>query len=642
MDSDSDELPPIEPLSKRWEPNPDPSTIGVPGLDTTAPIQDQIEQIEQLITIRLQNIDAGFARAHQVLSTRILPSIRRYAVNSEPIREAARFWVSFYEQAAQVRIPTTEDFSDVVEQQSAHSEEEAEPGPSTESSNHTRTFDPNMTPSESSFSPEDALISSTPMTHPMGRPRSGSEEETPSSWAASMESPLERLDKGLKSLREEDDSVIDFSEQNSVASQQSVQPDVARARQPVFAAKDKGKGKPQLPSLLQNVLSKKIRTADERDASATATSSKHTSPLKVKQKTPKRNPYVPPDSRRADWDGIVDLSKPAPSRGESSSPGWSSDEDNYPPPNMSPPASAMFANRIGRTPVKEAAARIGQDLVGDAERLRRRFGAAEETSFTTSLSTPDLSMYSKRALGIRASERSESTVLSSPTPVTSAGETSAEPSIESMMRHFGLDASKYAASAGQEQGGANDSFDSSFDDESGSVFAGLNALEDEGGGDGDGDGDSSEEEFFEGHTGAPSAAFLMASQRQRRVSDDSFGGSDHSSDSLDGDEDAGAGQAIHPFASAYSGPQDDDGFDDSFDDDEGLGGGGGGEEEPTVFGLPPAQRAAAMAGRNGGGQLRLLGQDLLDDTTALDMHIRANSIPDTPTPWGGAGGLGPL
>ena len=47
-------LKPIHPLPERWQPTPDPNDIVVPGLDTNAPIHDQIEQIEQLITIKLQ------------------------------------------------------------------------------------------------------------------------------------------------------------------------------------------------------------------------------------------------------------------------------------------------------------------------------------------------------------------------------------------------------------------------------------------------------------------------------------------------------------------------------------------------------------------------------------------------------------
>ena len=104
-----DTLPPIEPLSERWVPAADPFTVDVPGLDRSAPVQDQIDYLEQMITIKLQvrvflaclcldvygesirqNIDANFARAHQILSTKILPAVKRFAVNTEPIREAAK------------------------------------------------------------------------------------------------------------------------------------------------------------------------------------------------------------------------------------------------------------------------------------------------------------------------------------------------------------------------------------------------------------------------------------------------------------------------------------------------------------------------------------------------------------------------
>lgn len=50
----ADRLKPIDPKSERWEPAADPNDIVVPGLDTTASANDQIEQIEQLITIKLQ------------------------------------------------------------------------------------------------------------------------------------------------------------------------------------------------------------------------------------------------------------------------------------------------------------------------------------------------------------------------------------------------------------------------------------------------------------------------------------------------------------------------------------------------------------------------------------------------------------
>ena len=48
------ELKSIPPNPPRWEPSIDPSSITIPGLDTTASVNDQIDQIDQLITLKLQ------------------------------------------------------------------------------------------------------------------------------------------------------------------------------------------------------------------------------------------------------------------------------------------------------------------------------------------------------------------------------------------------------------------------------------------------------------------------------------------------------------------------------------------------------------------------------------------------------------
>ena len=49
-----DHRKPIAPNPPRWKPAADPTTIDVPGLDTDASVLDQIEQLEQMITIKLQ------------------------------------------------------------------------------------------------------------------------------------------------------------------------------------------------------------------------------------------------------------------------------------------------------------------------------------------------------------------------------------------------------------------------------------------------------------------------------------------------------------------------------------------------------------------------------------------------------------
>jgi len=151
--------------------------------------------------------------------------------------------------------------------------------------------------------------------------------------------------------------------------------------------------------------------------------------------------------------------------------------------------------------------------------------------------------------------------------------------------------------------------------------------------DSDSDSDSFVEEAH--NTAHPSAAFLMASQHQQGA-DDSFGSSNRSSDSLD-DVDAGQGGMVHPFAGMSS--SEGDAFDDdSFDNDQYQG-----PEEETVFGVPPAQRQAAAAPTDrrgtGGQQLKLLGEDLLQDTIGIGSAMAmAGRVEESPTPYPGPRG----
>jgi DASH complex subunit ASK1 len=151
--------------------------------------------------------------------------------------------------------------------------------------------------------------------------------------------------------------------------------------------------------------------------------------------------------------------------------------------------------------------------------------------------------------------------------------------------------------------------------------------------DSDSDSDSFVEEAH--NTAHPSAAFLMASQRQQDA-DDSFGSSNRSSDSFD-DVDAGQGGMVHPFAGMSS--SEGDAFDDdSFDNDQYQG--QQGPEEETVFGVPPAQRQATAASRGPAGQqLKLLGEDLLQDTIGIGSAMAmAGRVEESPTPYPGPRG----
>jgi len=66
-----------------------PPFFEIPGINPSSPLSTQMEQIDQLNTLLLQEIDANFAKFHQVVTARILPEIKRFAIAGEPTREAA-------------------------------------------------------------------------------------------------------------------------------------------------------------------------------------------------------------------------------------------------------------------------------------------------------------------------------------------------------------------------------------------------------------------------------------------------------------------------------------------------------------------------------------------------------------------------
>ncbi|KAF8332227.1 hypothetical protein F5887DRAFT_894571, partial [Amanita rubescens] len=118
---------------------------------------------------------------------------KRYAVGMEPVREAAKFWTSFYEQAAQIRILTFDNHETVNENtESEQDDPELTVQPQSDS------VEPSMSTSESLFMPGQHAYSSTPAIE-----RTTHAYTTGSSWAASVESPLVRLDREIQDLARE-------------------------------------------------------------------------------------------------------------------------------------------------------------------------------------------------------------------------------------------------------------------------------------------------------------------------------------------------------------------------------------------------------------------------------------------------------
>ncbi|KAF8899309.1 DASH complex subunit Ask1-domain-containing protein [Infundibulicybe gibba] len=616
---------PISPNPPRWQSSSDPTSIHVPGLDTTASVHDQIDQIEQLITIKLQNIDENFSKIHNLLANTLLPAVKRYAVGTEPVREAAKFWTSFYEQAAQIHIPTYDDYSTTNEQPPEHEEYDATATDSrpTEEVTITQTQDdgPSISSNESSFMPGQAAFSSTPATARLATKYHSFMSETSDdpSWSASMETP------------------------------HPTPPPNPPPPSPQQSRSNKGKGKDSAQPLLRNVLKRTLLSASDISSSDVGLHSLSPSKSKRKPKTPVPkafNPYLPPETDPDDWDGIVDLqdsplTTPRRSgystRRNPATPDQDSDDDSFdglpsgmsPPVLMSParpPRSLAELGLVGlkQTPSKQASARIKRDILADIQRqsgvkeARKIYGYSHgsgggESSMSTIPTPPSLSRYHR--------------------PDSSDDESAGgDASLESMMRRVALNIPPGSGATGSTPGlrlRPRSTFTKLEPTESSStpvykpaeaVTPGADLIEfpeDFVNPGSDSDSDSLDEV---NNTAHPSAAFLMAS-RGVAGADDSFGSSNHSDSPTEEDADL-ALAPVHPFAQVVE----DDGFDDSFDDD-GFQVTEGGPPEETLFGVPPAERV-----RMENAQLKMLGEGLLQTRGPVASGSHPEETP-TPANW---------
>ncbi|KAG2099836.1 uncharacterized protein F5147DRAFT_711190 [Suillus discolor] len=678
----------IIPNPPRWQASADPGSIDVPGLDTNASVNDQIDQIEQLITIKLQNIDTNFSKIQNIMATKLLPAVKRYAVSTEPVREAAKFWTSFYEKAAQVHIPTYEEYSSLHEQQSeATSQAENSTRPDAEESlfdteddetpshNRNRTYGPNSTASESSFMPSNA-VSSTPAR--TGLSGNDTVDDQPS-WSASLESPLVRLDRELQNFTLGEDSKASAGQDSTYNSfayeeENTVQQFLDKGKSRDYSREDsvsQGASRPNFSS--SRVPPSVLPTPRGLPTSA------RVSPLKVKPKTPmaipqhlhaylpprnhpdpplpsprrqryQRSPHkpYPPLSSTSNSSSMLDipsLTRPSDDSNRSFDQFNDSFDDSAElMRGLSPPRTVAFPRGprssvglgllppLGRTPGKDLHHALGRTPKKEAaERIRRDLLGDVQSDHSSVRSSATVDRFGGfKKFGYSIPEGTEDTMSTIPTP----------PSITRYTRHTYLaehdsnDASSSYARIMCKTGLSIPESTSTSKSHSVGSHQSLETAR---------LAPTSQPQALhtpdpypdlfhfqqeELSTLQPSTAFLMASARNQDA-DDSFGSSNsnHSIDSIGegfGDE----GGAVHPFARAVE--DDGDGFDDSFDSVDGDVGGLEVQEE-TVFGIPPAQR---KHGR-GLAELRLLGEDLLQDTIGIGSQLaKAGRIEESPTPYG--------
>ncbi|KAF9969515.1 DASH complex subunit ask1, partial [Modicella reniformis] len=99
---------------------------------TTEEVLDEIERLDQNITMVLQDIDESFSQCNYIVSTKILPQIDRYAESSRLVREQARRWIYFFRAASAPSVPTadrrTQTVRDTKDKQQQQQQDVETPG----------------------------------------------------------------------------------------------------------------------------------------------------------------------------------------------------------------------------------------------------------------------------------------------------------------------------------------------------------------------------------------------------------------------------------------------------------------------------------------------------------------------------------
>ncbi|KAF2401700.1 hypothetical protein EJ06DRAFT_542327 [Trichodelitschia bisporula] len=75
----------------------------------TLTLPEELEKLEQSITLTLQEIDHNFSRAHRIVTTSILPVVEQYAKHSEAVWSGSKFWKQFFEASANVSLSGYEE-----------------------------------------------------------------------------------------------------------------------------------------------------------------------------------------------------------------------------------------------------------------------------------------------------------------------------------------------------------------------------------------------------------------------------------------------------------------------------------------------------------------------------------------------------
>ncbi|AEO67011.1 uncharacterized protein THITE_2115692 [Thermothielavioides terrestris NRRL 8126] len=96
-----------------------------PSAPRNLTLTEELEKLEQSITLTLQEIDHNFSKAHRIVTTSILPLVEQYGEHSRSVWEATKFWKQFFEASANVSLSGYEELAGGEESTAMTTEEES-------------------------------------------------------------------------------------------------------------------------------------------------------------------------------------------------------------------------------------------------------------------------------------------------------------------------------------------------------------------------------------------------------------------------------------------------------------------------------------------------------------------------------------
>ncbi|MCJ1444944.1 MAG: DASH complex subunit ask1 [Stictis urceolatum] len=371
---------------------------------STAPSQrslsltEELEKLEQSITLTLQEIDHNFSRAHRIVTSSILPVVEQYAEHSKNVWEGSKFWKQFFEASANVSLNGYEETAtdDGRGEDTELTEENAEEGASSSSYNSPPQAQNDFsTPASAQrYADYPGSVESSSLASPnFATPRPSREEEFTMEPHASPYEKLRREIKGQPATLEEDSSDMPSTPRAQTLSRHM--PDSSPFEPPSTAKKT-----PANDVLLHRVLDRNYRiqatphaqpklprpgTATRQARTPTTTRRGYTRTLELDSSPLEEAPQLhldfstPAKNKRIPGVSVLtpaksSARKPSRSNDESTRPNvtasWDSDSDEEElAEGMSPPKTMQFhvpQSKLLKTPAQEASKRIVEDLLATA------------------------------------------------------------------------------------------------------------------------------------------------------------------------------------------------------------------------------------------------------------------------------------